>query len=163
MRTSTPASVSGSIGMERVVLVDRSAYRRSSRAPSAARCALRLFAIKVSLATLGFARTLRWVRRSPRSPIAAPSARAQRQDELISATLDAVALASALWPGRALCLEQSLTLYYSLARAGVPVTFRLGLQPHPFQAHAWVEHEGRVLNDFEEHVRHYVALPELPR
>ena len=62
-------------------------------------------------------------------------------------------MAAALYPGRAACLERSLVLYWWLRRAGVPVQFRMGAQLYPFLAHAWVERDGRVINDVAEHVK----------
>jgi hypothetical protein len=74
----------------------------------------------------------------------------------------AVAVAAALYPGRALCLERSLTLYYYLRRAGIGAEFRLGARPHPFEAHAWVEYAGEPVNDFPEHLVPFIPLPHLP-
>jgi hypothetical protein len=73
----------------------------------------------------------------------------------------AVAMAAALYPGRALCLERSLALFYFARRAGIPVTYHHGVQPLPFAAHAWVEFEGRVINDTDEHVLSYRRLPQV--
>jgi hypothetical protein len=73
----------------------------------------------------------------------------------------AVALAAALYLGRALCLERSLTLFYFARRVGIPVTYHHGVQPMPFAAHAWVEYEGRVINDIDENVLNYRRLPQV--
>lgn len=62
-------------------------------------------------------------------------------DELV----EHVALAAAFYPRRALCLEQSLALCWLLRRNGIAAELRLGVQPRPFQAHAWVEVDGRPL------------------
>ncbi len=70
-------------------------------------------------------------------------------------------MAAALFPGRALCLEQSLTLYVLLRLAGATVRLRLGVQAYPFGAHAWVEYLGRPLNDIEEHVAFFAPLPDV--
>lgn len=47
------------------------------------------------------------------------------------------------------CLEQSLVLWLLLRRRGVPATLRFGGRKHEaqFEAHAWVEWQGTVLND----------------
>jgi hypothetical protein len=72
-------------------------------------------------------------------------------------------MAGAMYPGRAMCLEQSLTLYYVLRRMGIHAEYRQGVQPHPFRAHAWVEYEGAPINDLAEHVRLFTLLPnQLP-
>jgi hypothetical protein len=86
--------------------------------------------------------------------------RTQVDIEAVAATEYAVAMAGALYPGRALCLEQSLALYYLLRRRGVAVKFRMGVQAHPFLAHAWIDYRGVPLNDVPEHVKQFVPLPD---
>jgi len=82
---------------------------------------------------------------------------------MVQATEYAVAMAGALYPGRAKCLEQSLAVYYLLGRRGAPVRFRMGVQSHPFLAHAWVEYQGQPITDVAEHVKWFAPLPdELP-
>jgi len=71
-----------------------------------------------------------------------------------------VAMAGALYPGRAKCLEQSLTLYYLLRRKGIAAKYCQGVQPFPFQAHAWVEYRGQVINDIAEHAEQFARLPD---
>jgi hypothetical protein len=78
----------------------------------------------------------------------------------VKATEHAVAMAGALYPGRALCLEQSLVLYYLMRRQGVAVNYCQGVQPYPFQAHAWIEYDGEPINDVAEHVKRFARLPE---
>lgn len=55
-------------------------------------------------------------------------------------------------PLRGNCLSQSLALVWMLRREGVEPQLRLGvrIQDAKFDAHAWVEHEGRVLNDTQD-------------
>lgn len=110
---------------------------------------LRLAVLKLSLSTFGFGRTMRWVRRDvEHAPLLIDP-----DDASVARSEYAVAMAAALYPGRAACLERSLMLYWWLRRAGVPVQFRMGAQLYPFLAHAWVERDGRVVNDVGEHVR----------
>ncbi|HEX6965474.1 MAG TPA: lasso peptide biosynthesis B2 protein [Gemmatimonadaceae bacterium] len=120
------------------------------------RCQLLILVVKLGLRLMGFARTWRWLQRRATQSVA--------QDDVsvgdLVATEYRVALAAALWPGRALCLEQSLVLYYVLRRAAVAVEFRMGVQPHPFAAHAWVEYQGAPINDVAEHVKHFMPLPD---
>lgn len=117
--------------------------------PSVAMTMLRLALLKLSLAALGFRRTMEWIRRD--------AGQVSLQDDpdvaLVLRCEYAVAMAAALYPGRAACLERSLMLYWWLRRAGVPVQFRMGAQMYPFLAHAWVEYRGRVINDVTEHVK----------
>jgi hypothetical protein len=133
--------------------------RRTVVTPSALRCGLMILATKTALQLWGFGRTLRFVRR-----------RVERVDanetccmEVVRAVERAVAMAGALYPGRALCLEQSLVLYYLLRRQGVAVRYCHGVQPYPFEAHAWIEYRGEPINDVPEHVRGFARLQgELP-
>jgi transglutaminase-like putative cysteine protease len=69
-------------------------------------------------------------------------------------------MAAVFYPGRARCLEQSLALYVLLRRRGVPVRLRLGVQPYPFNAHAWVELNGAPLNERVETVRQFVPFED---
>ena len=69
---------------------------------------------------------------------------------------------AALFPGRARCLEQSLTLFLILRRMGLPAELKLGAQALPFTAHAWVELFGEPLNGNAEEIRLLAPFPELP-
>jgi len=46
-----------------------------------------------------------------------------------------------------LCLQRSATTTCLLKRWGVPAQMMIGAQQMPFKAHAWVEVDGRVVND----------------
>jgi hypothetical protein len=52
-------------------------------------------------------------------------------------------------PYQSKCLLESLALWYLLRRCGYDATFCLGARTllGPFEAHAWVELNGKVLND----------------
>lgn len=124
--------------------------------PSVFRCGLMIFLLKMSLRMGGFGRTIRWIRRRVE---AMPEA-ASVDLEAIKATEYAIAMAGALYPGRALCLEQSLVLYYLLRQQGVPVKYCQGVQAHPFAAHAWVEYRGAPISDIAEHVKLFRRMPD---
>ena len=47
----------------------------------------------------------------------------------------------------ALCLQRSAAAACLLKRYGVPAQLVIGAQQMPFKAHAWVEVDGRVVND----------------
>ena len=47
----------------------------------------------------------------------------------------------------ALCLQRSAAAACLLKRHGVPAQMVIGAQQMPFKAHAWVEVDGRVVND----------------
>jgi transglutaminase superfamily protein len=129
------------------------------RVPSALWCAVVITWIKILLTTRGFPGTIDWIQRRTQH-IALRSV--VRLDGIRSAER-AVATAGALYPARALCLEQSLTLYFLLRGQGVGVRYCQGVKPHPFQAHAWIEYHGEVVNDIAEHTRLFTQLPgQLP-
>ena len=62
------------------------------------------------------------------------------------------------------CLSQSVTLRRLLARAGIAAELRIGARRGPggLEAHAWVEHDGRPLNDSDDVARRYPPFPKLP-
>jgi hypothetical protein len=124
--------------------------------PSMLKCGLLIAWFKGLLRVRSFQGTLEWIRQRIECLPVMDSA----ELATVKAAERAVAMAGAFYPGRAKCLEQSLTLYYLLRRQGVPVRYCQGVQFHPFQAHAWIECDGWVINDVAEHVRHFVRLPD---
>lgn len=56
-----------------------------------------------------------------------------------------------------LCLQRSAAITCFLKRYGVPAHMILGAQQMPFKAHAWVEVNGRVVND-KPYVREMYAV-----
>jgi hypothetical protein len=48
---------------------------------------------------------------------------------------------------RVLCLQRSVATACLLKRRGVPALMMIGAQQMPFRSHAWVEVDGRVVND----------------
>ena len=119
--------------------------------------ALVLIAVTVGLRLLGLRRSLalasRYSRRAPAAETPSP--------DLLAGVVRKVDTAAAFFPGRALCLEQSLALYVCLRRAGVPVALRLGVQPYPFAAHAWVEYQGDLIGDTHDRVGKFVPFDHL--
>lgn len=59
----------------------------------------------------------------------------------------AMDLASIWYWKEALCLQRSAATTCLLRRHGVPAQLVIGAQQLPFKAHAWVEVDGRVVND----------------
>lgn len=70
-----------------------------------------------------------------------------------------VDLAAAFFPARARCLERSFALHVCLGRCGIPTTVRLGVQPYPFAAHAWVELDGEPIGESPDSIALFRALP----
>jgi Transglutaminase-like superfamily len=64
--------------------------------------------------------------------------------EQICATMD---MACIWYWKEALCLQRSAALTCLLKQYGVPAQMVIGAQQMPFKAHAWVEVDGRVVND----------------
>ncbi len=115
-----------------------------------ARLCLLLPAIGAALHLLGFRRTQRLLTRltpdaNDSQPLSPPdeSTRAQQLTRL-------VVIAANHGPYRATCLCQSLALWWLLRRRGIPAELRIGVRKDggELNAHAWVEHQGRPLNDF---------------
>jgi hypothetical protein len=59
---------------------------------------------------------------------------------------------------RAWCLQRSATSVCLLRRRGFAAELVIGAQKMPFTAHAWVEVNGQVLNDFQTVRKRYVVL-----
>lgn len=59
----------------------------------------------------------------------------------------AVDVACTLYVKTVLCLQRSVALAMLLRRHHYPAELIIGARTVPFRAHAWVELEGRVLND----------------
>jgi hypothetical protein len=58
------------------------------------------------------------------------------------------------------CLAKSLALWWLLGRQGIPSQLRVGIrkESEKFAAHAWVERDGKALNEPEQHHHHYAAF-----
>jgi Transglutaminase-like superfamily len=69
---------------------------------------------------------------------------------------------------RPTCLAQSLALWYLLEDSELSADLRIGVRisAQTFQAHAWVEYQGTVLNEPEQRHRHFSqfdrALSDVP-
>jgi hypothetical protein len=125
--------------------------------PSVLRCAWEITAMKLRLRRRGFDGTLRWIA----AQVGGVPARDDVALEEVQRVEYHVAMAAAVYPARARCLEQSLTLYYLLRRQGVTARYCQGAQAYPFHAHAWVEYQGEVINDVAEHTEHFARFPNL--
>jgi hypothetical protein len=72
---------------------------------------------------------------------------AEEARDKICATLN---IACVWYPRRAECLQRSAALTCLLRRYGLPAQLVIGTQKLPFRAHAWVELDGRVVNDKQD-------------
>jgi hypothetical protein len=82
------------------------------------------------------------------------------EKEKLEVTVRMVKAAVRHSPGHPSCLEESLTLWWLLARQGISSEVRIGIrkQAENFEAHAWVERDGMALNEPEAKHRHYAAF-----
>ncbi len=69
--------------------------------------------------------------------------------EVTDLVCDAVNRACAWYPKRVLCLQRSAVTTRLLRSYGVPAHMVLGAKHLPFKAHAWVEVNGRPVNERE--------------
>jgi hypothetical protein len=123
-------------------------------APGTLRCLLLIAACDVGLRVLGFARVLRiarWCAGQRQVPF---------DRQLIDRTLHSVIVATAFYPGRSKCLEQAVATFILLRRRGAPVNIRLGVQPYPFIAHAWLELNGQPITESPEVIARFALLPD---
>lgn len=90
-----------------------------------------------------------------RSFPAAPKREKTYSVENICAAVD---MASIWYWKRVLCLQRSAAAACLLKRYGIHATMVIGAQMLPFKAHAWVEVDGRVVNDKSYVDEMYVVL-----
>lgn len=128
--------------------------------PHVVTCTVLLGAADLSLKVLGLRRSVRLARRLAGSASEASDASTAERGEVMGIART-VATAAAFYPGRAQCLEQSLALFLLLRRRGIGADLRIGVQPFPFSAHAWVEHAGRPINEREDYVTRLAPFPSL--
>ena len=71
---------------------------------------------------------------------------------LIAKTARMVRIAAAYYQPWANCLKKSLVLWSLLRQQGISSEIRIGVRQNDqtFEAHAWVEYEGMVLNDVRD-------------
>ena len=91
-------------------------------------------------AVFGFKRVYRDVERQP-----VTSRRIHPDTE--SQVCDAVTLATCLYWKRVYCLQRSAVAARLLKKSGADARLVIGYRPSPFFSHAWVEVNGRVVND----------------
>jgi hypothetical protein len=110
----------------------------------------------IGLRVLGLSRFLAWLTRSP------IVVRASRSGEDLAALGALVNIAGNHVPFPSTCLTRSLLLNWLLRCRGVESELRIGvrLNDGKFDAHAWVEHEGKPLNDAKDIAARFAAFKE---
>lgn len=101
---------------------------------------LKLIQFDLYLARGNFAALYDKVRNYPSGNGTAPPAAIER-------ICSAIDLACILYWKEALCLQRSAATACLLKAYGVEAKMMIGAQQMPFRAHAWVEVDGRVVND----------------
>lgn len=76
-----------------------------------------------------------------------PMAKTLEANDAVEKVCAAVDIACIWYWKEVLCLQRSAATSCLLKRYGVPAQMMIGAQQMPFRAHAWVEVDGRVVND----------------
>jgi hypothetical protein len=76
-------------------------------------------------------------------PTASPKPSVQDPERICRA----IDVACIWYPKQVLCLQRSAATVCLLRNYGVPAQMVIGTQTLPFKSHAWVELDGRVVND----------------
>ena len=101
----------------------------------------------------GFARLCAWLhRRRPAS---------RRHAATVEDLVWSVDEACVWYVKRAACLQRSAVATWLLRRQGVAAEMVIGCRPLPFESHAWVEVDGRVVNDLPQYQRAFTVLDRL--
>jgi hypothetical protein len=67
--------------------------------------------------------------------------------EMVAAICNAVLLAASLYCKPVLCLQRSVCTVRLLRKRGIDARLVIGCCPAPFFSHAWVEVDGKIVND----------------
>lgn len=78
--------------------------------------------------------------------------------EVIGSVCNAVHRACVWYPKRTLCLQRSAVTTCLLRVRGISAAMKIGVRPMPFMAHAWVEADGFVVNDWPKVKKFYSPL-----
>lgn len=111
--------------------------------------------VATSLKALGLRRTQSWLARNSVRPtvLSAEQTRAS-----VRRAAQMVAVACRRQPLRSSCLPRTIVLWNLLRRRGIATEVRIGARSNnqgEFQAHAWLEWNGEVLNDVADVGRQY--------
>jgi hypothetical protein len=115
--------------------------------------------VKILLRFRGFKRTRNYLE-GDRSRQCRLHGNSSAAHNLIQRTTRMVRAASELGIIRANCLQHSLMLWHLLQKQGIQTNLRIGVRTSAgaFEAHAWVEYAGVVLNDTEDVHQRFAAF-----
>jgi len=94
----------------------------------------------LAIHVFGFRRVIRGSRWARLRPVRSDA-------DLEARVCSAMNWALSLYWKRVLCLQRSLATARLMRSCGLGATLVLGCRPEPFVSHAWVEIDGRVVND----------------
>jgi hypothetical protein len=80
--------------------------------------------------------------------------------EIIKHVGSAIETAYIWYPRKALCLQRSAVTTYLLRRRGIPAHLVIGTKVMPLLAHAWVEVDGAVVNDWPRVQQAFVRIAQ---
>ena len=89
-----------------------------------------------------------------------PIERMPARSDAVEQIRSAVDMACIWYWKEVLCLQRSAATACLLKQHGVPARLLIGAQQTPFKAHAWVEVDGRVINDKPYMREMYVVLDQ---
>ena len=117
--------------------------------------------VATSLKIVGLQRTQSWLTRNALAPMR-PATEQTRADARRAVNI--VAAAYRQHPVRSSCLPRTVVLWSLLRRRGIGADVRIGVRSDTqgqFQAHAWLEWNGEVLNDAADVDSQYLPLSRL--
>lgn len=123
---------------------------------------LMLPVVAASLKTIGLRRTKSWLTRNSLMPTVPPIKQTRAN---VRRTAQMVTVAFRLHPFRSSCLPRTIVLWSLLRHRGVEADVRIGARSDgkgEFQAHAWLEWNGDVLNDVADVGRQYLPFDRAP-
>lgn len=117
-----------------------------------------ILALELAIRVLGFKRTIRMLERF-KKPVQVPSVPEETILTDRYTTIFNRIKEHRSFRGR--CLSQSLAMQFLLQRKGIMTELKIGviMRSGAIDAHAWLEKDGRVLNDHPAVIAQYTILP----
>ena len=115
---------------------------------------------EAGLRVMGFRRWKKFIERFSWSDLPRQAIESDRQQKLAIKITRAVRSVELHGLSRPNCLERSMALWWLLRQAGIAGELHIGARKceSKFEAHAWVELSGRVLNDSADVHQHYARF-----
>lgn len=112
------------------------------------------FVVYDLLTTLGFGKLHGLVRRCP-------VVRRNAREDITARICRAVEEACVWYVKRTYCLERSVVTTWLLRLHGIHARLVIGFRPVPMESHAWVEVNGKVVNDRPQYQKFFRVLDRL--